>query len=80
MSDDPVVISDFFFNPGAAMPERDGSRASVTVIGSRRQVSIRGPAPRGSAPRGPAPCGLTLEAYATIISDAIIAAQPAAAA
>lgn len=75
MSDDPVVISDFFFNPGAAMPERDGSRASVTVIGSRRQVSIRGP-----APRGPAPCGLTLEAYATIISDAIIAAQPAAAA
>ena len=66
VSDDPIVITDFFFKPGAAMPERDGSRASVAVIGSRRQVSIRGPAPRG----------LTLEAYATIISDAIIADQP----
>jgi len=67
VSDDPIVCTDFFFKPNAALPVRDRSRANVHVARRRRQVSIRGPAPRG----------MTLEAYAAIIGGAIEAAQSA---
>lgn len=67
VSDDPILCTDFFLKPGAALPVRDRSRANVHVVRRRHQVSIRGSAPRG----------MTLEAYAAIIGNATEAAQSA---
>ena len=67
VSDQPIVCTDFFFEPDAVLPVRDRSRANVQLSRRRRQLSIRGPAPRGMA----------LEDYAARISTAIEAAHPA---
>ena len=65
MSDDPIVVTDFFFKATAVLPVRDGSRANVQLSKRRRQLSIRGPKPRG----------MSLESYAERIGTAIAAAN-----
>ena len=66
VSDNPIVCTDFFFKPEAALPLRDRSRANVQLSRRRRQLSIRGPVPRS----------MSLEAYADRIGAAIEAAAP----
>ncbi len=71
VSSDPIVCTDFVFEPEAPLPRRDKRRANVQVSRRRHLVSIRGPVPRG----------MSLESYANLIANALEnAGEPEAAA